>query len=130
MPKLKVGTVQSGLLHLLRRAVVGGAVALLAGLTFASLPTSARAQTPATQTANESEASTKEDRLVLMQFSRCVVSRQRSEASALLAADYTTDAYRASVRRLTVPQHGCLPGGSGRLRFGGILFAGDLAETL
>lgn len=130
MPKLTLGGVEFGLPYAKRRVRRGVAAALFAGLAFASFAGPARAQAPARQADSESEASTPADRLALLQFSRCVASRQRSQASALILSDYTTNAYRNALRRLTVPQHGCLPGGSGRLRFGGVLFAGDLAETL
>jgi hypothetical protein len=126
MPKLTVGGVEFGLLY----AASAGVAVLFAGLAFGSLAAPAKAQSPAPQADGESEASSPEDRLTLLEFSRCVASRQRSQAGALILSDFTTSAYRDSLRRLTSPQHGCLPNGRGRLRFGGVLFAGDLAETL
>jgi hypothetical protein len=130
MPKLKVGGVEIGLPYPKGRARRGAAAALFAGLALSSFAAPVMAQLPAPRGENETEASTAEDRLALLHFSRCVAARQATQASALILTDYTTSAYRDSLRRLTVPQHGCLPGGNGRLRFGGLLFAGDLAETL
>jgi hypothetical protein len=112
-----------------RRTPRGGR-ALLAALSLASLPGPALAQDTPRAPIDTSEAATTEDRLVLLNFSRCVAGRQRTQARALILADYTTEAYRDTLRRMAASQHGCLPNGSGRLRFGGVLFAGDLAEIL
>lgn len=128
MSKLKRGGVEFGLPHAKHRVRRGAAAALFAALAFASLvaPVGAQARAPRADSGNE--ASTPADRLALMQFSRCVAARQRTQARALLAMDYTTEAYRTALLRLSVPS--CVPNGRGRLRFGGILFAGDLAEIL
>ena len=107
------------------------AAALLAGLALASFPTPATAQRgPSVQANSTTEAASAEDRQVLLRFSRCVVGRQRAQASALALADYRADTYQDGLRRLTTGNSGCVPGGRGRLQFGGILFAGDLAEVL
>ena len=106
-----------------------GALGLLAGLALTAFPAPVLAQdNPQVDVAGE--PSTAEDRLILLHFSRCVAGRQPAQARALILGDYASEAYRDTLRRLTVSQHGCLPGGSGRLRFGGVLFAGDVAETL
>lgn len=107
------------------------AAALLAGLALASLPTPAAAQRgPSVQANSTTEAASAEDRQVLLRFSRCVVGRQRAQASALVLSDHRAEGYQDSLRRLTTSHSGCVPGGRGRLQFGGILFAGDLAEIL
>lgn len=135
MPKLKVGGVESGLPSARRHARYG-AVALLAGLALGSIPASVDAQRrmggggASVQADHNGEAATAEDRLVLLRFSRCIVGRQRTQASALVLADPRSDYYQDSLRRLTSSQSSCLPGGRGRLRFGGMLFNGDLAELL
>lgn len=101
---------------------------LLAGLALAAFAAPAMAQDNAPRADVVSEPSTAEDRLVLLRFSRCVAGRQPAQARALILGDYASEAYRDTLRRMTVSQHGCL--GTGRLRFGGVLFAGDIAETL
>ena len=107
------------------------AVALLAGLGLAWLASPATAQRGASvQASSTTEAATAEDRQVLLRFSRCVAGRQRAQASALVLANYSPDDYQAALRRLSSSQSGCIPGGRGRLQFGGILFAGDLSEIL
>jgi hypothetical protein len=107
------------------------AAALLAGLALASLPAPAAAlRGPSVQAGSATEAASAEDRQVLLRFSRCVVGWQRAQASALVLADYRADAYQDSLHRLTAGHESCVPGNRGRLRFGGILFAGDLAEIL
>jgi hypothetical protein len=107
------------------------AAALLAGLALVSFPTPATAQRgPSVQANSTTEAASAEDRQVLLRFSRCVVGRQRAQASALVLSDFRAEGYQDSLRRLTTSHSGCVPGGRGRLQFGGILFAGDLAEIL
>jgi hypothetical protein len=101
---------------------------LLAGLALAALAAPAMAQDDTPRADVVSEPSTAEDRLVLLRFSRCVAGRQPSQVRALILGDYASEAYRGTLRRMTVSQHGCL--GTGRLRFGGVLFAGDVAEAL
>jgi hypothetical protein len=103
---------------------------LLAGLALTAFAAPAMAQDNAPRADVVSEPSTAEDRLVLLHFSRCVAGRQPAQARALILGDYSSEAYRDTLRRMTVSQHGCLPNGRGRLRFGGVLFAGDIAETL
>jgi hypothetical protein len=111
-----------------RRSVLACAALLVAALAPAFVgPAMAQEQAAATQ--SDEEPATTEDRLVLQRFTRCVAERQPAQARALIVADYRTDAYRDARRRLATSQRGCLPAGS-RLRMGGILFAGGMAETL
>jgi hypothetical protein len=118
MPKLKVDGVP--------RAIPRYGAALLAGLALVSGAGQALARNAQAQ---RDEPATTGDRLILLNFARCVAERMPERARALLAADYRTGAYQASMRRLAVGRSHCLPGGSGRLRFSGVLFAGNLAEA-
>ena len=110
------------------RSLPACAALLVAGLGLASGGAAlAQAQTTAAQ--SDEEPATAEDRLVLQRFTRCVAERQPAQARDLIIADYRTDSYRDARRRLATSHRGCLPAGS-RLRMGGILFAGGMAETL
>jgi len=61
-------------------------------------------------------------------FSRCVVRHAPDQAQRVLARDYTTRAYKDSLRQLLLSEHSCA--GAGRLSSNGLLFAGGLAEAL
>jgi hypothetical protein len=120
MPKLKVDPA--------RKAILRSAAKLLAGLAFASAAGTALAGDRAPR-AELAGAPSVEDRRALLQFARCVVTHEPGRARGIILGDYTSDAYRNDLRRLADAGNVCLPGGS-RLRFGGVLLAGNLAETL
>jgi hypothetical protein len=121
MPKLKVDRAWKG--------VPRSAAALLAGLALASAAGAAVAQDGAPQGRSFDEPATVEDRRALLSFARCVVVNQSARARALVVDDYRSEAYRTTLRQLAIGQNACLPPAS-RLRFAGVLFAGNLAETL
>lgn len=75
------------------------------------------------------DATTPEEIRILAQFSNCVARFNRERSRALLALDYRTDQYRRERLRLAAANSLCVPIG-GRLAFGGVLFAGALAENL
>ncbi|WBO23645.1 hypothetical protein [Sphingomonas abietis] len=66
---------------------------------------------------------------VMAVYAQCVVARDPAEARTLLAADYTTDAYKKAVRTFALSHRDCVPRG-GKLRFNQIVFAGDMAEAV
>jgi hypothetical protein len=65
---------------------------------------------------------------IMASFTSCLVARDSRTAEALLAADFTTRAYRDRLQDFSHKYNGCLSGG--RLRFNQLAFAGDLAEAL
>jgi len=69
-----------------------------------------------------------EDLRKLDRFSRCVAQRQANPSAALLAMDFRAEGYESGLRRLAQGNRGCAP--LGRLAFGGVLFAGGMAEAL
>jgi hypothetical protein len=75
------------------------------------------------------DPTTREEVRILAGFSRCVADRSRERSRALLALDYRTEPYRRELLRLADANRRCLPT-AGRLAFGGVLFAGGLAENL
>lgn len=77
------------------------------------------------------DPATREEVRILARFSRCVADRSanRERSRALLALDYRTEHYRRELLRLAGDNTLCVPTG-GRLAFGGVLFAGGLAENL
>lgn len=111
-----------------RRSIPRSAAKLLAGIALASSAGTALAG-PRSSGADLSAAPSVEDRRVLLGFARCVVRHEPGRARTLILGDYTSDAYRNGLRRLADAGNVCLPPGS-RLRFGGVLLAGNLAETL
>jgi hypothetical protein len=118
MPRFKVDAV--------RKAIPRRVAGLLAGLALASATGSAIAQDRTQSPPPEPRA---EDLLALRQFARCAVLNDRRRAAALLVDDYTSETYGIALRRLVTGNNSCLPPGS-RLQFGGVLFAGNLAELL
>lgn len=65
---------------------------------------------------------------VLHDFSRCAARRWGNRARAILAMDHRTEDYRVRIHRFAREQWPCAP--RGELRFGQMLFAGGMAETL
>jgi hypothetical protein len=61
-------------------------------------------------------------------FGQCVVKHAPDQARRVLARDYTTRAYKDSLRQLVADEHRCAS--AGRLSSNGLLFAGGLAEAL
>lgn len=99
-------------------------------LTAAALGASASASASAEQRPRlDRDATTPEEVRVLARFSSCVARFNRERSRALLALDYRTDQYRRELLRLAGANNECIPAGS-RLAFGGVLFAGGLAENL
>ena len=80
-------------------------------------------------TPSQRRAPPPEDVRVLADFAQCVARRDAGPARALLAMDYRTEAYQRALRHL-VQDRGTECGPAGSLRFGGVLFAGGLAERL
>jgi hypothetical protein len=68
-------------------------------------------------------------RTALHRFSRCVVGNSRELAARTLRDDFTSQRYRTSLRQLSRNNEGCFRQ-SGRMRAGGLMFAGALAEAL
>jgi len=64
----------------------------------------------------------------MQNFGRCVVEQTPRGAREVLAQDYRTSDYSAALKALAKGHARCLP--NGRLKFGGVLFAGSLAEAL
>lgn len=75
------------------------------------------------------DATTPREVRILARFSDCVARFNRDRSHALLALDYRTDRYRRELLRLAGDNSLCMPV-RGRLAFGGVLFAGALAENL
>ncbi|HMG47381.1 MAG TPA: hypothetical protein VK614_07980 [Allosphingosinicella sp.] len=98
--------------------------AAAAFLLFAGMAAPAAAQ----RHALGGEPSRPEDVRILHRFSQCVVRHQPDRARAVLAADYRTRAFDREIRRLAQANWGCAPDGT--LRFGLLLFAGGMAESL
>ena len=108
--------------------IARSAARLLAGLALTCTAGSALAQDRAPQAGAAAEP-TMEDLRALRQFARCAVLNDRRRAVSLLVDDYTSETYGTALRRLVTGNNSCLPPGS-RLQFGGVLFAGNLAELL
>jgi hypothetical protein len=64
----------------------------------------------------------------MQNFGRCVVDQTPHGAEEVLAMDYRTPEYSERLKRLAKGHDRCIP--NGRLKFGGVLFAGSLAEAL
>lgn len=75
------------------------------------------------------EATTPEEIRILARFSNCVARFNPTRGRALLALDFRTEQYRRELVQLARANYECLRDG-GRLGFGGVLFAGGLAENL
>jgi hypothetical protein len=105
---------------------------LAAILAVAALGASASASASARQRPRlVRDPTTREEVRVLARFSRCVAEHwaNRDRGRALLALDDRTEHYRRELLRLVGANTRCVPAG-GRLAFGGVLFAGGLAENL
>ena len=72
---------------------------------------------------------TPEAREAMAEFARCVASRSPDKTRATLRMDFTTSAYRQSLRALADTNRDCLRGRA-TLRAGGLPFAAALAEAL
>ena len=68
------------------------------------------------------------DVALLARFSKCVAHRWPARAERVLALDYQSRAYEHELHGLAAEGAPCL--GQGTLRFGGVLFAGGMAEEL
>jgi hypothetical protein len=101
--------------------------AIIAGMALLAASPAVAAETPK-EVKLGGEPSTAEDLLILHRFSFCVAAQHRQEVETLLASDFTTDAYCDHLRHLAQNSSNCTP--VGRLRFNGVLFAGDMAESL
>lgn len=75
------------------------------------------------------DATTPEEVRVFACFSNCVARFNPTRSRALLALDFRTEQYRRELAQLAQANTECLRDG-GRLGFGGVLFAGGLAESL
>ena len=64
----------------------------------------------------------------MQNFGRCVVEQTPRGAREVLAQDYRAPGYSDALKALAKGHSRCLP--NGRLKFGGVLFAGSLAEAL
>ena len=64
----------------------------------------------------------------MQNFGRCVVEETPRGAREVLTMDFRTRDYSAALKRLAKGHNRCVP--NGRLKFGGVLFAGSLAEAL
>jgi hypothetical protein len=64
----------------------------------------------------------------MQNFGGCVVEQTPRGAREVLAMDFRTPEYVAALKRLAKGHNRCIP--NGRLKFGGVLFAGSLAEAL
>lgn len=62
-------------------------------------------------------------------FAGCVVELNRPGVTKLLSKDYRTKEYQEDIRKISKGHDRCITPG-GRLSFGGLLFAGNLAEHL
>jgi hypothetical protein len=62
-------------------------------------------------------------------LARCVAARKTGDVRRLLATDYRTDAYQGAMRQMSRSASGCAKF-TGRLRMGGVLMAGALAEAM
>ncbi|MEA3014784.1 MAG: hypothetical protein QOD42_3329 [Sphingomonadales bacterium] len=101
-------------------------------LAAAALGASASASASARQPQRlDRDPATREEVRIFARFSRCVAGHwaDRERSRALLALDYRTEHYRHELLRLAGDNSRCVPPGS-RLAFGGVLFAGGLAENL
>lgn len=105
-------------------------ISLAAILAVAALGASASASAQRRPRFDRDPATPAEVR-VLARFSQCVAERgaNRERSRALLALDFRTEQYQAELLRLAGDNANCVPFG-GRLAFGGVLFAGGLAENL
>ena len=65
----------------------------------------------------------------LLEFGRCAAQRSPEMAARTLSMNFTTSAYRTGISQLSRNNEGCLQGAR-RMRGGGLLFAGALAEGL
>jgi hypothetical protein len=68
-------------------------------------------------------------RLELEQWASCVARKNTAEATRVLTMDFTTGAYARALRMLSQGDKSCI-GFRGSLRSAGLLFAGEMAETL
>jgi hypothetical protein len=73
--------------------------------------------------------STPEARIAIHGFGACVADGSTELASETLRSDFTNRSYRTSLRRLVRANESCFRQ-RGRLRSGGLLFAGAMAERL
>jgi hypothetical protein len=94
-------------------------LALLASALFASA---------ATAQVVEREPTDRFALQAMQNFGRCVVEQTPRGAREVLAMDFRTTDYDAAFKRLAKGHSRCIP--NGRLKFGGVLFAGSLAEAL
>jgi hypothetical protein len=65
---------------------------------------------------------------LLHNVARCMVGHWPRDARSLILADLEGPSYQQAVRRFVARHPGCTPRRT--LRFGGLLFAGAIAETL
>jgi hypothetical protein len=68
-------------------------------------------------------------RLELEKWAGCVARKNPGEAARVLTMDFTTNAYGRALRMLSQDDRDCI-GFRGSLRSAGLLFAGEMAETL
>lgn len=74
-------------------------------------------------------ASTPESRRELEEWAGCIARKNPNEAARVLRMDFTTGDYGRALRMLSEEDKTCV-GFRGSLRSAGLLFAGELAETL
>lgn len=65
----------------------------------------------------------------VLEFGRCAAARSPEMAARTLGMNFTTSAYRNRLNQLSRNNEGCLQGAR-RMRAGGLLFAGAMAEGL
>ena len=68
-------------------------------------------------------------RLALEGWASCVARKNASEARRVLSMDFTTATYGRAIRMLAEEDKACM-GFRGKMRAGGLLFAGEMAEAL
>jgi hypothetical protein len=94
--------------------------ALVAALAFA-VPASANDAVPG--------ANTRASRVALEQWAGCVARDNAGEAARVLTMDFTSPAYQRALKTLSLESRDCIRF-QGKLRAGGLLFAGEMAEAL
>ena len=109
-----------------RTVCLGLAAAVLAASGLPSLAAQNRSGNPGP--APRARPTTADDIGVLHRYSHCAARRDTIQVRRLLAMDYRSAGYIAALHRLAQRNAECAPPGS--LRFGLLLFAGAMAESL
>ncbi|WP_448502071.1 hypothetical protein [Sphingomonas sp.] len=67
---------------------------------------------------------------VMRDFAACVVKRNPDEANNVLQMDFRSEEYPLALRKLALKEKRCLTQDRANLQFGGLLFAGGMAEAV